>query len=91
MKTFKDIISELTDPTPRRQKEFIDKHTIQVIDYPAGKPDQLSVKNIKKDKTKKASLHDGEDAAVYEETMSDAEMKKREDIVKGMKKNKADF
>lgn len=91
MKTFKDIISELTDPTPRRQKEFIDKHTIQVIDYPAGKPDQLSVKNIKKDKTKKASLHDGEDAAVYEETMSDAEMKKREDIVKGMKKNKTDF
>jgi hypothetical protein len=91
MKTFKDIISELTDPTPRRQKEFIDKHTVQIIDYPAGKPDQLSVKNIKKDKSKKASLHDGEDASVYEETMSDAEMKKREDIVKGMKKNKADF
>jgi hypothetical protein len=91
MKTFKDIISELTDPTPRRQKEFVDKHTVQIINYPAGKPDQLSVKNIKKDKTKKASLHDGEDASVYEETMSDAEMKKREDIVKGMKKNKADF
>lgn len=91
MKTFKDIISELTDPTPRRQKEFIDKHTIQVIDYPVGEPDQLSVKKIKKDKTKKASLHDGEDAAVYEETMSDTEMKKREDIVKGMKKNKTDF
>lgn len=151
MKTYKEIIeAKMSGESPRRDKEFRDKHVIQKINHPVAGDDQFAAPKIKKDKTKHASHHDGEDAAVYEEVeqideisqdklydyhakagadlqakrkkleqgkltmqdlkkgqnrvaglnraadkmheeMSDAEMKKREDIVKGMKKNKADF
>jgi hypothetical protein len=152
MKTYKEIIGEAkaSGESPRRDKEFKDKHVIQKINHPVAGDDQFGAPNIKKDKTKHASHHDGEDALVYEEVkeldelsqdtlwkyhakagadllkkrekldkgtltskeykqgrnraaglnraadkmheeMSDAEMKKREDLVKGMKKNKADF
>ena len=162
MKTFKDIISEVAEPTARREKAFKDKHVIQKIGHPLADEGQFTAKKTKRDKTKKASMHNGEDVAVYEEVeeldelsqetlrnyhakagadrlkakaevekgmarkkftpasaqktadsykrfqkrgkgmttaankmdeekMSDAEMKKREDIVMGMKKSKADL
>lgn len=91
MRTFKDIISELAEPKARREKAFKDKHVVQKIDHPVADEGQFTAKKTKKDKTKHASMHDGEDATVYEETMSDAEKKKREDIVMGMKKSKADL
>ena len=120
---------------------------MQKIDHPEGEETQFVATNVKKDKTKKASHHDGDDVAVYEaadtmyvikhkktkqvlnthsdyntakdeheglgddkheygvykQTKKDAalrnrntyreevEMKKREDIVMGMKKSKADL
>ena len=67
MKTFKDIISEIADPKPRREKAFKDKHVVQKIDHPVGEEDQFVATKIQKDKTKKASHHDGDDVAVYEE------------------------
>jgi len=91
MKTFNDILNELAEPKARKEKEFKDKHIVQKIDHPVTDMDALTAKSAKKDKTKKASLHDDEDEAVYEEKMSDSEMKKREDIVIGMKKSKADL
>jgi hypothetical protein len=79
MKTLKDIIKEATsdvNPLPGRTKNFIDKHTVQKIDYPVDAEDQFTAKKIKKDTSKGASYKDGEDRAVYEET--DAEKTKKE-------------
>lgn len=69
MKTYKEIISEAkaSGESPRRDKEFKDKHVIQKINHPVAGDDQFGAPNIKKDKTKHASHHDGEDALVYEE------------------------
>lgn len=86
MKTFKDIIEEATteiNQLPRRSKAFVDKHVVQKTDYPVDAEDQFTAKKLKKDKTKLASFHDGDDAAVYEETdldegvsnLSDARLK----------------
>lgn len=137
MKTLKDIILEATsevNPLPRRTKNFIDKHTVQKIDYPVDVENQFTAKNTKKDHTKGASYKNGEDSVVYEETdleekkltdkgikqalasakaqakskdqvslpkapwdkvaeatMTDTDMKQRENIVKGMKKNAQSF
>ena len=91
MKTVYDIIRETVEaPRSEDEKRFIAKHVVDVIDHPAAAPEQFKTKKVK-DKTKIASYHDGEDRDVYEETMSDAEMKKREEIVKSMKKSTADF
>lgn len=68
MKTLKDIIKEATlEQLPRRTKAFVDKHVVQKTDYPVDVEDQFTAKKLKKDKTKLASFHDGEDASVYEE------------------------
>jgi hypothetical protein len=79
MKTLKDIIKEATsdvNPLPGRTKNFIDKHTVQKIDYPVDAEDQFTAKKIKKDHSKGASYKEGEDNSVYEET--DAEKTKKE-------------
>jgi len=86
MKTLNQIIKEATreiNELPRRSKAFVDKHVVQKMDYPVDVEDQFTAKKLKKDKTKLASFHDGEDAAVYEETdldegisnLSDARLK----------------
>ncbi len=84
MKTLKDIIKEATlEQLPRRTKAFVDKHVVQKTDYPVDVEDQFTAKKLKKDKTKLASFHDGEDASVYEEVdldegvsnLSDARLK----------------
>lgn len=79
---------------PGKTKAFVDKHKVQKIDKMGDKgseENQFTAGSVKKDDTKKASYHAGADAQVYEETMSDSEKSKRERIVKGMKKNAADF
>lgn len=76
---------------PGKSKAFIDKHKSEKIDKTGAEESQFTADKIKKDDTKKASYHTGEDAKVYEETMSGAEKEKREKIVKGMKKNSSEF
>ena len=62
MKTFKQFTAETLE---RRNSEdennFIDKHVIDKKEHPVAKEDQFVAKNVKKDKTKKASYHDEED------------------------------
>ena len=93
MKTLKQIMSEsdYTDPKSPGDKAFVDKHVIQKTDYP-HKPKDGSNDDIfsgKKQKRKKKRTDHEDDKAVYE--MSDAQMKRKEEIVKGMKKNTHDF
>lgn len=68
MKTFKQFTAETLE---RRNSEdennFIDKHVIDKKEHPVAKEDQFVAKNVKKDKTKKASYHDDESKEVYEE------------------------
>ena len=82
------------------EQEFMDKHVIQKTDDANGNGDDVfSGTGIKKVDRKKErhGYEPGEDASVHEETniqertLSTGEMKKREDIVKGMKKNLAGF
>lgn len=79
---------------PGKSKAFVKKHEPEKIDKMGDKgseENQFTADGVKKDETKRASYRVGKDAEVYEETMSDAEKAKRERIVKGMKKNAADF
>jgi hypothetical protein len=76
MKTFNDILNELAEPKARKEKEFKDKHVVQKMDHPVTDMDALTAKSMKKDKTKKASLHDDEDEAVYEEVELDEDITK---------------
>jgi hypothetical protein len=93
MKTLKQIMieSDYTDPKAPADKAFVDKHVIQKTDYP-HKPKDGSNDDIfsgKKQKRKKKKTDHEDEKAVYE--MSELEKKKKEDIVKGMKKNTSDF
>jgi hypothetical protein len=91
MKTFKDIISEVAQPKGGDEKDFKAKHVIQKINHTPADEKQFTAPNVKKDKSKLSGYKDGEDKEVYEATMSDDDMKQRENIVKGMKKSKADM
>ena len=82
------------------EQEFMDKHVIQKTDDANGNGDDVfSGTGVKKVDRKKErhGYEPGEDASVHEETnvqertLSTGEMKKREDIVKGMKKGLKDF
>ena len=96
MKTLKTILDEnqnhdYGNPKSPGDKAFVDKHVIQKTDYP-HKPKDGSNDDIfsgKKQKKKKKLADHPDEQAVYE--MSDAQSKKKEDIVKGMKKNTHDF
>ena len=97
MKTLKQIIkeSDYTDPKAPADKAFVDKHVIQKTDYPHkpkdGSNDDIFSGKKQKKKKKLADYEKGQDKEVYEDKMSKDEMKKKEQIVKGMKKNTADF
>jgi len=97
MKTLKQIMSEsdYTDPKSPGDKAFVDKHVIQKTDYPHkpkdGSNDDIFSGKKQKKKKKLADYEKGQDKEVYEDKMSKDEMKKKEQIVKGMKKNTADF
>ena len=93
MKTLKQIVkeSDFANPKSPGDKAFVDKHVIQKTDYP-HKPKDGSNDDIfsgKKQKRKKKRTDHEDDKAVYE--MSDAQMKRKEEIVKGMKKNTHEF
>lgn len=93
MKSFKEMVSETVNPPKSPdEKRFAAKHVVDKKDHPAATETQFT-SDKKKDASKKASYKPGEDEAVYEEDgkMSEAQMKKREEIVKSMKKKQADF
>ena len=73
----------------------MDKHVIQKTDYPHkpkdGSNDDIFSGKKQKKKKKLADYEKGQDKEVYEDKMSKGDMKRKEQIVKGMKKNKADF
>lgn len=79
-------------PKSEDEKKFVAKHVVDKKEHPVATETQF-VSDKKKDASKKASYKTGEDEAVYEEEdkMSEAQMKKREEIVKSMKKKQADF
>jgi len=95
MKSLKQIIkeSDYTDPKAPADKEFVDKHVIQKTDYPhtpkGGSNDEVFSGKKQKKKKRIADPEEGQDKEVNE--MSSAQMKKKEAIVKGMKKNASDF
>ena len=100
MKTLKQIISEsdYTDPKAPADKDFVDKHVIQKTDYPhtpkGGSNDEIFAGSKQGKKPKKRISHGyepGEDKEVYERTLTKGEERKKESIVKSMKKNTSDF
>jgi len=97
MKTLKQIMSEsdYTDPKSPGDKAFVDKHVIQKTDYPHkpkdGSNDDIFSGKKQKKKKKLADYEKGQDKEVYEDKLSKDDIKRKEQIVKGMKKNTADF
>jgi len=78
--------------TPKMQgaKAFINKHVVQKTDYPVKQKSGSNDAIFNGTTTKKKRIADNDDQsakAAYESAVN----KKAEDIVKGMKKNKADF
>ena len=79
------------NPAAPGEKAFKDKHVVQKTDYPvtqkSGSNDDI-FSGAKQSRKKRLADNDQESAeAAYE----GVDQEKREDIVKGMKKNKADF
>lgn len=97
MKTLKQIMSEsdYADPKSPGDKAFVDKHIIQKTDAPhkpkGGSNDEVFSGSKQKKKKRIADPEEGDDKKVYEDKMSKDDMSKKENIVKGMKKNSADF
>lgn len=92
MKTLKKVLGDHTAPSST--KAFVDKHiTAKHPDAAGNKDDVFQATNIKPvDREKERHGYSGEnDHKVYEASLSTSEMSKREDIVKGMKKNFASF
>lgn len=92
MKTLKKVLGDHN--TPSSAKAFVDKHiTTKHPDAHGNGDDVFQATNIKTiDRKKERHGYSGEeDHKVYEASLSAGEMSKREDIVKGMKKNFASF
>ena len=95
MKSLKQILdeSDFANPKSPGDKAFVDKHIIQKTDHPhkpkGGSNDEIFSGSKQKKKKRIADPEEGQDKEVNE--MSDTESKKKEDIVKGMKKNTHDF
>jgi hypothetical protein len=97
MKTLKQILdeSDYTNPKSPGDKAFVDKHVVQKTDYPhtpkGGSNDEVFSGSKQKQHAHLADPKPGEDEEVYEKTLSKGEARKKETIVKGMKKNTSDF
>ena len=93
-------------PKSEDEQKFVDKHKVEVVDDANGNDDEVfkGTKTKTVDRTKERHGYSSpKDADVYEEiepegdeevierTLTNAEMKKREDVVKGMKKNLSGF
>lgn len=93
-------------PKSEDEQRFVDKHKVEVVDDANGNDDEVfkgtKAKTIDRSK-ERHGYSSPKDADVYEEvesedaeeiderTLTNAEMKKREDVVKGMKKNLSGF
>lgn len=68
MKTIKQIIQETVDkPRSPDEQHFIDKHAVEIIDYPVKNEDPK--KNLDKSKSKReADYGEDEDKKIYEDT-----------------------
>ena len=97
MKTLKQILdeSDYTNPKSPGDKAFVDKHVIQKTDYPhtpkGGSNDEIFSGSKQKQHAHLADPKPGEDEEVYEKSLTKGEARKKETIVKGMKKNTSDF
>mgnify|MGYP003117639140 CR=1 FL=1 len=100
MKTLKQIIkeSDYTDPKAPADKAFVDKHVVQKTDYPhtpkGGSNDEVFAGSKQGKKKKKRAGHGhepGQDKEVYERTLTKGEQRRKETMVRSMKKNAADF
>jgi hypothetical protein len=97
MKTLKQLLdeSDYTNPKSPGDKAFVDKHVIQKTDYPhtpkGGSNDEVFGGSKQKQHAHLADPKPGEDEEVYEKTLTKGEVRKKEAMVKGMKKNTADF
>lgn len=63
---------DYTNPKGESEKAFVAKHVVSTSKYPGYKKSEeeeamFKAANIKKDKSKAASYHEGEDEEVYEE------------------------
>ena len=75
MKTFKQLVSEVAEPRGGDEKRFKAKHVVAKTKHPVADDDQFVAKQ-KKDKSKPAGYHDGEDAEVYESAGADIHTKR---------------
>lgn len=71
MKTFKQLVNEVAEPKAGDEKRFKAKHVVAKYSHPSAEEGQFTAGKVKKDKTKPAGYHDGEDKEVYEETELD--------------------
>lgn len=86
-KSLKQIL-ELYVPKSKDEKRFMDKHVVKKnkLDDPSKDDDVFQANNVKKSSSANYGYKENQDEAVYEENkMTDAEMAKREKIVKFMK------
>ena len=92
MKTLKQIIkeSDYTDPKAPADKAFVDKHVVQKTDYPHkpkdGSNDDIFSGKKQKKKKKLADMEKGQDKEVYERTLTKGEQRRKETMVRSMKK-----
>jgi hypothetical protein len=67
MKTFKQFTETVERRNSEDENAFIDKHVVDLKKHPVAKDDQFIAKNPgKKDASKRASYHNGQDKEVYE-------------------------
>ena len=105
MKSLKQIVSEsdFANPKAPADQDFVDLHVIQKTDYPhtpkGGSNDEIFSGKKQTKKKRIADPEEGEDKEINDGTddeyevseMSAAQAKRKEAIVKGMKKNTHDF
>ena len=97
MKTLTQILNEsdFADPKSPADKAFVDKHIIQKTDYPhtpkGGSNDEIFSGSKQKQHRHLADPEEGEEKEVYERSLTKGEERKKESIVKSMKKHRSDF
>ncbi len=97
MKTLNQILgeSDFSNPKSPAAKAFVDKHIVQKTDHPhtpkGGSNDEYFSGSKQKKKKRLADPDEGDEEDMYERTLSKSESKKKETMVKGMKKHTSDF
>jgi hypothetical protein len=95
MKTYRELISEVAQPKAGDEIEFKAKHDVEFIDHPASEEEQhTATSTVKKRAGKRIADYDaGEDMVVYEQEdmMTEPQKKKKEKIVRAMKRDTKGF